>query len=199
MPTRPSRKVTAAELVVAQVRGLIERGEVRSGDRLPPERELAQQLGVSRPSVRSGLKSLAAMGVLVDPRAKDEQANIVAFSGNPTTAADNRYLINAQPGDYDVVSADPGVFPETALLTLENGQVSRIDRVRGSSQLTPGTWVLSDEQLRKLGSLVWQISQVYPVDHVPSPNSAILLDTEWKILSDGRWVVKQVRPFLKKQ
>ncbi len=51
-------------MVVAQVRGLIERGEVRSGDRLPPERDLAQQLGVSRPSVRSGLKSLAAMGVV---------------------------------------------------------------------------------------------------------------------------------------
>jgi GntR family transcriptional regulator, transcriptional repressor for pyruvate dehydrogenase complex len=64
MLSKPARKVTAAELVVAEVRGLIERGEVRSGDRLPPERELAQQLGVSRPSVRSGLKSLAAMGVV---------------------------------------------------------------------------------------------------------------------------------------
>jgi GntR family transcriptional repressor for pyruvate dehydrogenase complex len=64
MLPRPARKVTAAELVVTQVRGLIERGEVRSGDRLPPERDLALQLGVSRPSVRSGLKSLAAMGVV---------------------------------------------------------------------------------------------------------------------------------------
>jgi GntR family transcriptional regulator, transcriptional repressor for pyruvate dehydrogenase complex len=64
MPSRPAKKPTAAESVVAEVRGLIERGEVRSGDRLPPERELAQQLGVSRPSVRSGLKSLAAMGVV---------------------------------------------------------------------------------------------------------------------------------------
>jgi GntR family transcriptional regulator, transcriptional repressor for pyruvate dehydrogenase complex len=64
MVSKPARKVTAAELVVGQVRGLIERGEVRSGDRLPPERDLAQQLGVSRPSVRSGLKSLAAMGVV---------------------------------------------------------------------------------------------------------------------------------------
>jgi GntR family transcriptional repressor for pyruvate dehydrogenase complex len=43
---------------------MIERGEARPGDRLPSERELAQQLGVSRPSVRSGLKSLAAMGVV---------------------------------------------------------------------------------------------------------------------------------------
>jgi GntR family transcriptional regulator, transcriptional repressor for pyruvate dehydrogenase complex len=64
MQSKPPRKVTAAELVVAKVRGLIERGEARSGDRLPPERDMAHQLGVSRPSVRSGLKSLAAMGVV---------------------------------------------------------------------------------------------------------------------------------------
>lgn len=57
-------KLAAAELVVNRVRGLIERGELSSGDRLPAERELARELGVSRPSVRSGLKTLAAMGVL---------------------------------------------------------------------------------------------------------------------------------------
>lgn len=61
---RQPKRVTAAELVVTCVRGMIERGEVRAGDRLPPERDLAQRLGVSRPSVRSGLKSLAAMGVV---------------------------------------------------------------------------------------------------------------------------------------
>jgi len=53
-----------AELVVQHVRGLIERGELRPGDRLPAERELAVQLGVSRPSVRAGLRSLSAIGVL---------------------------------------------------------------------------------------------------------------------------------------
>jgi GntR family transcriptional repressor for pyruvate dehydrogenase complex len=53
-----------AEIVVQHVRGLIERGELRPGDRLPAERELAVQLGVSRPSVRAGLRSLAAIGVL---------------------------------------------------------------------------------------------------------------------------------------
>lgn len=142
---------------------------------------------------------LAVMGVLVDPRAKDEQANFVAFSGNPTTAADNRYLVNAQPGDYEVVSADPGIFPEADLLTLDNGQVSAIERVRGSSQLSPGTWVLSDEQLRTLGNLLWQITQSYPLDEGAPSKGIVLLDTEWKILADGQWVVKQVRPFLKKQ
>ena len=42
---------------------LIEGGKLRPGDRLPPERELAQELGVSRPTVRAGLHALAAMGV----------------------------------------------------------------------------------------------------------------------------------------
>jgi GntR family transcriptional repressor for pyruvate dehydrogenase complex len=64
MTPRQTNKVTAAGLVVTRIRGLIESGEARSGDRLPPERDLARQLGVSRPSVRSGLKSLAAMGVV---------------------------------------------------------------------------------------------------------------------------------------
>lgn len=50
--------------VVGFVRALIERGALKPGDRLPPERELAVQIGVSRPSVRAGLQALSAMGVI---------------------------------------------------------------------------------------------------------------------------------------
>jgi GntR family transcriptional regulator, transcriptional repressor for pyruvate dehydrogenase complex len=50
--------------VVKQIRELIESGELRPGDRLPSERTLADRLGISRPSVRTGLRILSAMGVL---------------------------------------------------------------------------------------------------------------------------------------
>src|SRR6476619_372141 len=50
--------------VVSYVRGLIERRELRPGDRLPAERDLATQIGVSRPTIRAGLRTLAAMGVV---------------------------------------------------------------------------------------------------------------------------------------
>src|SRR6267142_6987900 len=50
--------------VVALLRGMIYRGELRPGDRLPPERDLAKLLGVSRPTLRAGIRSLAAVGVL---------------------------------------------------------------------------------------------------------------------------------------
>jgi len=50
--------------VVEHIRAMIESGELRSGDRLPPERELANKLKISRSSLRAGLGFLAAMGVL---------------------------------------------------------------------------------------------------------------------------------------
>jgi GntR family transcriptional regulator, transcriptional repressor for pyruvate dehydrogenase complex len=51
--------------VVDYVRDMVMRGVLRPGDRLPAERELAVQLGVSRPTVRAGLKGLSAMGAVV--------------------------------------------------------------------------------------------------------------------------------------
>jgi GntR family transcriptional regulator, transcriptional repressor for pyruvate dehydrogenase complex len=57
----------STERVITFVRELIARGELRTGDRLPAERDLSVRLGVSRPTIRAGLRALAAMGV-VQPR-----------------------------------------------------------------------------------------------------------------------------------
>ena len=58
------RRGTSSEEVVAKLREMIHRGDLRPGDRLPAERELAKLLGVSRPTLRAGIGSLAALGVL---------------------------------------------------------------------------------------------------------------------------------------
>ena len=50
--------------IADQLRGLVERGEYAVGSRLPTERELALQLGVSRPSVREALIALEVEGVV---------------------------------------------------------------------------------------------------------------------------------------
>ena len=60
----PERRGATSEGVVTQLREMIHRGELRPGDRLPPERDLAKLLGVSRPTLRAGIRSLAAVGVL---------------------------------------------------------------------------------------------------------------------------------------
>lgn len=58
------RHGTTSEEVVQQLREMIHRGDLRPGDRLPPERDLAKLLGVSRPTLRAGIRTLAAVGVL---------------------------------------------------------------------------------------------------------------------------------------
>ena len=55
---------TTAEEVVVRLRDMIHNGELSSGDRLPPERDLARLLGVSRPTLRAGIRSLATVGIL---------------------------------------------------------------------------------------------------------------------------------------
>ena len=51
------------QLVIDHVRGEILHGNLKPGDRLPGERELAEQLGISRNSVREGLRILENMGM----------------------------------------------------------------------------------------------------------------------------------------
>lgn len=53
-----------ATQVVNHVRSLIENGTLQAGDKLPPERELARTLKISRASLRTGIGYLAAMGVM---------------------------------------------------------------------------------------------------------------------------------------
>jgi len=50
--------------VVNHIRALIENGTLQPGDKIPPEREFARSLNISRASLRTGIGYLAAMGVM---------------------------------------------------------------------------------------------------------------------------------------
>jgi GntR family transcriptional repressor for pyruvate dehydrogenase complex len=61
---RSVKRQRVSDEIVGQVRALISEGVLKPGDRLPPERELIREFGVSRPSLREALKSLVAQGFL---------------------------------------------------------------------------------------------------------------------------------------
>jgi GntR family transcriptional regulator, transcriptional repressor for pyruvate dehydrogenase complex len=65
MPFRPVETERLAQSVVRQIELLILRGLLRPGERLPPERELSERLGVSRPSLREAIAELQERGLLV--------------------------------------------------------------------------------------------------------------------------------------
>ncbi len=60
----PVGRKAIAELVVQRILDLVKGGQLVAGERLPPERELAVQLDVSRPTVREALRALSVLGVL---------------------------------------------------------------------------------------------------------------------------------------
>jgi len=72
------------DVVIEGIKGLLTRGELEPGSRLPTEKDLAAQFGVSRGSLREGVRALAALGIL-EPRQGD---------GTYVTALDPRTLLS---------------------------------------------------------------------------------------------------------
>ncbi len=62
--TARSREERLTMQVVNHIRAMIEDGRLKPGDKIPPEREFARMLKISRASLRTGIGYLAAMGVM---------------------------------------------------------------------------------------------------------------------------------------
>lgn len=60
----PVKSTRIYEEIVRQIRALIADGQLKSGDRLPPERDLAERFRVSRTSVREALRALESTGLI---------------------------------------------------------------------------------------------------------------------------------------
>jgi GntR family transcriptional repressor for pyruvate dehydrogenase complex len=68
MDIAPIKSTRIYEEIVRQVKAMIAEGRLKAGDRLPPERDLAEKFVVSRTSVREALRALESLG-LVEIRA----------------------------------------------------------------------------------------------------------------------------------
>ncbi|MCF8105672.1 MAG: FadR family transcriptional regulator [Desulfohalobiaceae bacterium] len=64
LPVKQIRHCSIPERIVHEIRSLIDSGYLQPGNKLPPEREFAEMLGVSRPSVREALGALSLLGIV---------------------------------------------------------------------------------------------------------------------------------------
>lgn len=60
----PVKNTKVYEQVIEQIKGMITSGQLKKGDKLPPERELVERLQVSRTSVREALRALQIIGLI---------------------------------------------------------------------------------------------------------------------------------------
>ncbi|MFO1282399.1 MAG: FadR/GntR family transcriptional regulator [Burkholderiales bacterium] len=92
--------------IAGQIAGMIDRGEFAAGARLPPERELARELGVSRTSVREAIISLEIAG-LVEVRVGN--GIFVRANGRDRPAS-----ADEGPGPFELLSARAMIEGEIA-------------------------------------------------------------------------------------
>ena len=98
--------------IADQITALIEKGEYAAGARLPPERDLARQLGVSRPSVREALIALEVEGHV------DVRVGSGVYVRSP--GAEQPEPLPADSGPFELIRARRLVEGECAALAARN-------------------------------------------------------------------------------
>ena len=112
--------------IAEQIRGLITSGEYLVGARLPPERDLAKQLRVSRPSVREALIALEV----------EELVEVRVGSGIYVRAPSAVALIapgiaNGGPhaGPFELIRARKAIEGECAALAAKEGKRAQVTQI----------------------------------------------------------------------
>ena len=111
--------------IADQIRALITSGEFHAGSRLPSERDLAKQLGVSRPSVREALIALEVEG-LVEVRIG---SGIYALgqAGKPALpASDADEPEQAEAGPFELLRARYVIESECAALAAKSARKAQL-------------------------------------------------------------------------
>jgi DNA-binding FadR family transcriptional regulator len=111
-PVAPTR---ASSAIADQIRAAIVGGRLGTGDRLPPERELAEQFGVSRVTVRDALRALEATGLV--------KVRVGAHGGAFVTAPTSALVAQAMSDMMAMAAVTPDEVVE-ARLVVELGTVT---------------------------------------------------------------------------
>jgi DNA-binding FadR family transcriptional regulator len=125
MPLQAVESSRLYRQIAEQLRGLIVDGEFEAGTRLPAERDLARQLGVSRPSVREALIALEVEG-WVEVRTGSGIYVQEARQRNGTHPPRNGSGAGAEWGPLEVMRARELVESEVAALAAKNARKPQI-------------------------------------------------------------------------
>ncbi len=121
-----ARKVTA--VAAEQIVEAIQRGDYPLGSKLPSEFELADQMGVSRPSIREALSALQAMSII---ESRPGSGNYVVRLPSSAEEEDAVHLIESEAGCREVMEAREALEPPVAALVAEKGSSEVLSELKG--------------------------------------------------------------------
>jgi GntR family transcriptional repressor for pyruvate dehydrogenase complex len=119
------------EQIVEQIEQSVQRGDLKPGDQLPAERELAEQFGVSRTAVREAVKALREKGLVEAYPGKG--TFITSGSSNPMRQSIDRMLRSAQvDATSSLVEVREILEPEIAALAAVRATEENLNSLRES-------------------------------------------------------------------
>jgi len=147
-PVGPAlRAPKTAELIASYIRGQVVRGELKTGDSLPPETVLMEMFGVSRPTLREAFRILEAESLISVRRGARGGARVVS----PDIAVAARYvgLLLQMSGTTiaDVYEARTVIEPAAAGLLAARRSRQDLDDLNACVEHLVGL-VESDRQFR---------------------------------------------------
>lgn len=110
--------------IADQLSQLIRRGDFRAGDRLPAERELAEQLGVSRPTVREALIALEVEGIV------EVRGGSGVFVLDRARPRGDGASSTPPPGPFDLIQARWLIESECAFLAASHATPAQLQRLK---------------------------------------------------------------------
>ncbi|MBW7458059.1 FadR/GntR family transcriptional regulator [Paenibacillus sepulcri] len=116
----PVKKVTVTEQIMEQIAGLITTGQLRPGEQLPNERDLAEKFKVTRGRVREALRALSLVG-----------------------------LITIKAGEGSFVNEQMVPLPAETIIWLFHSEIHNLDEVYAARQLIESEVYLAAAVLAK--------------------------------------------------
>jgi GntR family transcriptional repressor for pyruvate dehydrogenase complex len=129
----PIEQSTVTELVAKRLVALLSNGILRPGDKLPPERELAQRLHVGRTTVREALKLLTLSGLLEAKRGDGTYVR-QEFTDFLSRQIEWPVLLSVHEVDM-IVEVREGLEPKAARLAADRATPEEIERLGVFRQL----------------------------------------------------------------
>ena len=141
----PVAVARASSAIAEQIRTAIVTGRLKAGDRLSPERELAEQFQVSRVTVRDALRSLEAMGLIEVKVGARGGAFVTAPTGSKVAQTMSDMVLMSATSAEDIVEARLIVELGTVSLACARATAEEVEDLRalcerGRAALALGTY-----------------------------------------------------------
>ena len=124
MYIKPIRPKNVSDQVFEQLRDLIFRGKLPPGKKLPPERELAEAFGISRPSIKTAINKLINQGLIAQ---KQGQGTFVLSTESRYMENPFRQVLEGEEVSlYDLLEVRLGLETQTVGLAAKRADTSDI-------------------------------------------------------------------------